>query len=71
MVRCMGNGGVAPPFLTSVLDGGGLAPEPVWTLWSREKSLPLPGIEPWLSSLYPVVIQTKLLKIIMQNIFFI
>jgi hypothetical protein len=22
------------------------APEPVWTLWRREKSLPLPEIEP-------------------------
>jgi hypothetical protein len=59
----MGSGGVTPPFLTSVLDGGewsasrpgrftsaerspvpneqeaGWAPDPVWTLWSRETFL--------------------------------
>jgi hypothetical protein len=58
----MGSGGIAPPFLTSALDGdewstsltgrfspkerdpgthwivGWVGPEPVWMLWSREKS---------------------------------
>jgi hypothetical protein len=29
-----------------------------WILWRREKLLPLPGIEPWLSSI--VAIPTKL-----------
>jgi hypothetical protein len=62
-----GSGNIAPPFLTSALDGGEdsasrlgrftpgkrtplptgyeaeWAPEPVWTLWSTEKSLALAG----------------------------
>jgi hypothetical protein len=56
-MKTWGNGGIAPPFLTSALDGGewssitllplylrypleaGWAPESVWTLWSRGKSL--------------------------------
>jgi hypothetical protein len=61
-----GTGCIAPPFLTSALDGSewsasrpdrfppvkepwcllseaGSAPEPVWPLWSREKSLATAG----------------------------
>jgi hypothetical protein len=30
----------------SIRQEAGCAPEPVWALWSREKSLTLPGIEP-------------------------
>jgi hypothetical protein len=66
----MGSGGIAPPLLTSALDGGewspsrpghftseetvppvpigqeaGWAPEPVWTLWSREKSFDSAGYQ--------------------------
>jgi hypothetical protein len=60
-MKAWGNGGIAPPFLTSALDGdewssitllslyprrkrlryplaAGWVREPVWTLWSREKS---------------------------------
>jgi hypothetical protein len=29
---------------------GGWAPEPVWTLWNKEKYLPLPEIELWQSN---------------------
>jgi hypothetical protein len=55
------SGDITSPFFTLTLVGGersasrpghfnhgertGWAPEPVMTLWSREKSLPLPGIE--------------------------
>jgi hypothetical protein len=45
----MESGGLAPPFLTLALDGcewatslpqeAGWAPELVWTLWTRDKSL--------------------------------
>jgi hypothetical protein len=34
-----GTGGVAPPFLTSALDGDEWAPEPVWTLYKVKLSL--------------------------------
>jgi hypothetical protein len=35
----------APPVLN--VQWAGWAPEPVWTLWSKEKNLlPLPGMEP-------------------------
>jgi hypothetical protein len=51
-----GGVGMASSFLTSVLDGGKLhvpaalpaeaesAPEPVWTLWRKEKSYPSPSL---------------------------
>jgi hypothetical protein len=78
----MGNGGIAPTFLTSALDGSewsalrpgrftlgeeppvyigeevGRAPEPVWTLWRREKSLAPAGIRT--SAIQPVTIPVEL-----------
>jgi hypothetical protein len=52
----MGEWRYSSTIFTSALDGGeppapigyeaGWAPEPVWTLWIREKSLTLLGIEP-------------------------
>jgi hypothetical protein len=41
---------------------GGLAPEPVWTLWRRE-SLAMPGIKPGPSSPQPVVIPAELSRL--------
>jgi hypothetical protein len=38
------------------------APEPVWTLWSREKFLP--AIEPRSSSPYPVALPTELSRLL-------
>jgi hypothetical protein len=34
-----------PPWKEPIEEEAGWAPEPVWTLWRRGKSLPLPGIE--------------------------
>jgi hypothetical protein len=43
-----------------IRQGAGWAPEPVGAQWRRdEKSLPLPGIEPWLSDPYPFTLLTR------------
>jgi len=41
--------GIYPPVPSG--KEAGWASELVWTWWQREKSLPLPGIKPWSSSL--------------------
>jgi hypothetical protein len=79
-----GSGGIAPPFLTSALDGGewsasrpgwctprekgagthwigaGWAPEQVWTLWSREKSLVPAGNQT--PAIQPIAILTEVMN---------
>jgi hypothetical protein len=75
------DGGIAPSFLNSALEGGEWsasrigrftpaerapapirqeAPEPVWTLWSTEKSVTPAGNRP--SPVQPIAIRTKLLQ---------
>jgi hypothetical protein len=43
-----------------IIEKGGLVPEPIWTLWSRENFMPLPGTKPWPSIPLSVAIATEL-----------
>jgi hypothetical protein len=51
-----GSGGIAPPFLTLVLDSG----EPVWTLWRTEKSCTCQELNP---AVQPIAILNELTQL--------
>jgi hypothetical protein len=67
-MKTWGNGGIAPPFLTSrwkwvVMDRTRWAPEPIWTLWSTEGSLALTGNPILALQPLPVSIPTELSRL--------
>jgi hypothetical protein len=53
--------GIEPP--VPIGCGAGWVSEPTWMLWRREKSQPLPGIEPQGFSLQPIAMPTELSRL--------